>query len=75
MANIKPHLPENQDRRRKQDVPVPTPECACQIPPAVGVFNPTGRAQLNEGRKVLWAEDTAPWAAQEALKAEGLLVT
>lgn len=75
MANIKPHLWENQDRRRKQDVPVPTPEWACQTPPAVGMFNPSGPAQLNEGRKVLRAEDTAPWAAQEALKAEGFLVT
>lgn len=70
MANIKPHLRENQDRRRKQDVPVPTPDWACQTPPAVGMFNPSGPAQLNEGRKVLRA-----WAAQEALKAEGCLVT
>lgn len=56
-------------------MPVPTPEWACQTPHAVGMFNPTSPAQLNEGRKVLQAEDTAPWAAQEALKAEGFLVT
>lgn len=51
-------------------MPDPTPDWACQTPPAVGMFNPSGPAQLNEGRKVLRA-----WAAQEALKAEGCLVT